>query len=128
MFNSNLGADQMRVLVVDDDRRVLRFITIGLRGSGHSVFNATSAEEALALAKSEQLDVILLDALLPGVDGFEVMRRLRAFSDVPVLAMSIDDSAKAEMLRLGAADFVAKPFDTGELERRITEVARPPSQ
>ncbi len=118
----------MRVLVVDDDRRVLRFISIGLRGSGHSVFNATSAEEALALVRSEQLDVILLDALLPGVDGFEVMRRLRAFSDVPVLAMSIDDSAKAEMLRLGAADFVAKPFDTGELERRITEVARTSSK
>ncbi len=118
----------MRVLVVDDDRRVLRFITIGLRGSGHSVLNATSAEEALNLARSEQLDVILLDALLPGVDGFEALRRLRKFSDVPVLGMSIDDSAKAEMLRLGAADFVAKPFDTGELERRMAEVVRPPSK
>lgn len=118
----------MRVLVVDDDRRVLRFITIGLRGSGHEVLNAATGEEALNLARSERLDVILLDALLPGLDGFEVLRRLRAFTDVPVLAMSIDDSAKTEMLKLGAADFVAKPFDTGELERRISEVVHPPSK
>ncbi len=123
-----MGATDMRVLVVDDDRRVLRFITIGLRGSGHDVFSATSAEEALSLAKSQKLDIILLDALLPGVSGFEVLRRLRAFSNVPVLAMSIDDTAKPEMLRLGAADFVSKPFDTGELERRISEVLHPPSE
>ncbi len=112
----------MRVLVVDDDRRVLRFISIGLRGTGFDVLTATTAEEALTLAKSEGLDAVVLDVLIPGVDGFEILRRLRAFTDVPVLAMSIDDSTKAEMLRLGANEFVAKPFDTDELGRRIADM------
>ena len=112
----------MRVLVVDDDRRVLRFISIGLRGAGYDVLTATSAEEALMLAKAGGLDAVVLDVLIPGVDGFEILRRLRAFTHVPVLAMSIDDSTKTEMLRLGANEFVAKPFDTDELGRRIADM------
>jgi two-component system KDP operon response regulator KdpE len=118
----------MRVLVVDDDRRVLRFIAIGLRGAGHDVLTAQTAEEALGLAKTEGLDAIVLDVLIPGVDGFEVLRRLRSFTGVPVLAMSIDDSTKPEMLRLGANDFVAKPFDTDELGKRIAAMLNTPKK
>ncbi len=114
----------MHVLVVDDDARILRFISSSLRLAGHSVCIATCGEEALKLAKSDKPDVIVLDILMPDLDGFEVIRRLRAESDLPVIAVSAHASTAAEALDLGANSFLAKPFHPSELIKRIDSLCQ----
>ncbi len=108
-----------RVLVVDDDARILRFIRYGLTLAGYDVVTANSGEEALKMVESESPDVMMLDIVMPGIDGYEVLRRLRSFSRLPVIAFSAHASAREEMLRLGANDFLAKPFAADEAVRRI---------
>ena len=109
----------MCVIVVDDDVMILRIIGSSLRGAGYKVFTATSGEEALKLAESEKPDIMLLDIVMPIMDGFEVLRRLRAVSDLPVIVISAHVSAAEQALNLGANDFLAKPFRPDELVRRI---------
>ena len=109
----------MRVLVVDDDVRILRFIRLSLRLAGYTVTTAASGEEALELFKSEPADIVVLDLLLPVMDGFTVLRELRAFSRVPVIAVSAHASAAGEALKLGANEFVCKPFNPEELLKSI---------
>jgi DNA-binding response OmpR family regulator len=109
----------MHVLIVDDDARILRFISSSLRLAGHTVCTATCGEEALGLVESDKPDVMVLDILMPQLDGFEVIRRLRAVSDLPVIAISAHSSAAGEALDLGANSFLAKPFHPAELIKRI---------
>ena len=107
------------ILVVDDDVKILRFLRTSLKLSGFEVITASSGEEALEFCKSEKPDVMLLDILMPGMDGFEVLRRLRSFSDLPVIVISAHASAAEEALNLGANDFLAKPFMPDECIERI---------
>ncbi len=109
----------MCVLVVDDDVKILRFIRSSLTLAGYVVITTTSGEEALKLVESEKPNVMLLDILMPVMDGFEVLRKLRAVSELPVIAVSAQASAAEEALRLGANDFLAKPFRPDELVNRI---------
>jgi CheY-like chemotaxis protein len=101
---------KIRVLVVDDDVKILRFIRSSLTLAGYDVATATSGEQALKLVESDKPDIMLLDIFMPVMDGFEVLRRIRLVSELPVIAFSAHASAAEEALRLGANGFLAKPF------------------
>ncbi len=107
------------VLVVDDHPKVLRFIEIDLKLRGFDVITTVSGEEALELVKSARPDIMLLDIVMPGIDGFEVLRKLRSFTQLPVIAISARPSNYDDAIRLGADDFMAKPFDPDEMVRKI---------
>ncbi|HEY79034.1 MAG TPA: response regulator [Dehalococcoidia bacterium] len=107
------------VLVVDDNPRVLRFIEIDLKLRRFEVVTTTSGEEALELVKSKKPDIMLLDIIMPGMDGFEVLRQLRAFSQLPVIAFSASHGNHDDALRLGANAFITKPFHPDAMVRRI---------
>ncbi len=118
----------MRVLVVDDEADVIESLRLGftLQWREIDVLGATTGEAALDLVEQEHPDVVLLDVGLPDIDGFEVLRQIRAFSDVPVLMLTARDDAmdKVKGLELGADDYVTKPFNHLELMARLRAVLR----
>jgi len=107
------------ILVVDDHPKLLKFIEIDLRLRAFEVFTARSGEEALKLAKSAAPDIMLLDIVMPGIDGIEVLEKLKEFSTLPVIAFSASPENRELALRAGASDFLQKPFDTEEMVARI---------
>jgi DNA-binding response OmpR family regulator len=107
------------ILVVDDNPKVLKFIEIDLKNVGFNVVTTTSGEEAIDIIKSREPDIMLLDMIMPEIDGLEVLKRLRAFSDMPVIAFSASHGIHDEAIRTGANDFIPKPFNTDEIVRRI---------
>jgi DNA-binding response OmpR family regulator len=107
------------VLVVDDHPKVLRFIEIDLKLRGFLVILANSGKQALELVRSDRPDIMLLDIIMPEMDGFEVLQELRKFSLLPVIAFSASLGNRDVAIRLGANDFVPKPFEPVELARRI---------
>jgi len=117
----------MRALVVEDDRRIARFVERGLKEDGFSVDVAHDGLAALDLAISEPYDIIILDILLPKMDGRDVLRSVRS-QDVtaPVIMLTAVDSveAKVNVLDLGADDYLTKPFSTAELLARIRSIRR----
>lgn len=110
------------VLVVDDERKLLRFVEIGLRIRGFDVVTTTSGQEALDLVRSAKPDIMLLDIIMPGIDGFQVIKELRTFTDMPVIAFSASPGNHANALQLGANDFMPKPFNVDEMIRRIKKI------
>jgi two-component system KDP operon response regulator KdpE len=110
------------VLVVDDQPRIIRFIEIYLRLKGFDVISATSGLKALELARSRAPDIMLLDVIMPDMDGFEVMRRLRDFSRMPVIAISASPGRHSDAEDMGADDFISKPFQTEEILVRINHL------
>lgn len=117
----------MRVLLVEDDVSAARGITLMLKGSGAVVDQVDSGEEALELVRHYDYDIMILDLMLPDIEGFEVVRRMRAARiEVPVLILSglSRPQAKVKGLGLGADDFITKPFDKSELLARIQAVVR----
>ena len=124
------GGDGRRatVLVVEDDPILRRLLAYNLERDGYRVLTAADGAGALATARGEAggLDLVLLDLMLPGVDGFGVLARLRRDADVPVLILSArdDDHAKAAALALGAADYLAKSFALRELLDRVRAAVR----
>jgi two-component system KDP operon response regulator KdpE len=107
------------VLVVDDNQKVLKFIEIDLKLRGFKVVSTNSGERGLELVRSTKPDIVLLDVIMPGIDGFEVLKKLRTFMQLPVIAFSASSENQDEALRLGANDFMHKPFDLDEMARRI---------
>jgi two-component system KDP operon response regulator KdpE len=118
----------MRILVVDDEPDVIESIRLGfaLQWREVEVLGAADADAALDLVERESPDLVLLDIGLPGRDGFEVLRELREFSDVPVVMLTARDDAmdKVKGLELGADDYVTKPFNHLELMARVRAVLR----
>jgi len=112
-------AKKKLVLVVDDHPKVLKFIEIDLKLRGFEVVSSTSGKEALELLRSRKPDIVLLDMIMPGIDGFGMLKALRTFTDLPVIAFSASPGNQDEALRLGADDFVHKPFDPDDMARRI---------
>jgi DNA-binding response OmpR family regulator len=108
-----------RVLLVDDELTILRVISIKLRISGYHVVTAPGGQEALNLIKTESPDIMLLDVIMPGIDGFEVLQQLRTFSKLPVIVVSARPENAQKALSLGANEFLAKPFDVDEMVKRI---------
>jgi two-component system KDP operon response regulator KdpE len=115
-----------RVLVVDDDPQILRTIRTYLTGRGYDVTTAPNGETAVDLLSAEAVDLVVLDLSLPGMDGHEVIRRVRAFSEVPVLVLSVREAQdeKIAALEAGADDYVTKPFAIGELIARMRALER----
>jgi len=115
-----------RLLVVDDEDAILEFVSFNLRKEGYDVTVAHDGDEALALADKQHFDLVVLDIMLPGVDGFEVCRRLRAKGDVPVLFLSARDTEldKVVGLEIGGDDYLAKPFGIRELQARVKALLR----
>ena len=115
-----------RVLVVDDDAQMLKAVTNALRARGYDVVTAGNGETALSVAAEEELDLLLLDLGLPGIEGHEVIHRLRAWSEIPVIVISVRDGQEEKVAALdaGADDFVTKPFGMKELLARMRAVRR----
>lgn len=119
-----------RILVVDDEPQILRFLKPSLTAAGYDVISATNGKEALAAAATRSPDVILLDLGLPDMDGKEVIRALRTWCKIPILVLSARDreSEKIAALDLGADDYVNKPFGIGELTARLRTALRHAAQ
>ena len=115
-----------RALVVDDDPQILRAVRTNLTAHGYNVTTAPNGETAVDILSREAIDLVILDLSLPGIDGHEVIRRVRAFSEVPVLILSVREAQddKIAALDAGADDFVTKPFDMGELLARMRALER----
>jgi two-component system, OmpR family, KDP operon response regulator KdpE len=115
-----------RILIVDDEPQILMAVRRALTARGYDVVTAADGEEALAEAEESMPDLIVLDLHLPGVDGMEVCRRLRAWTRAPILILSVreDEGGKVEALDLGADDYLTKPFGVDELLARIRALLR----
>ncbi|WP_318014202.1 response regulator transcription factor [Geodermatophilus sp. YIM 151500] len=114
------------VLIIEDDVRIRRIVAMALRSEGLDVQEAGSGEEGLERLGERRFDVILLDLMLPGVDGFEVCRRIRRTSDTPVIMVTAraDSHDVVAGLEAGADDYVTKPFVAKELSARIRALVR----
>ncbi len=115
-----------KVLVVDDDRKIVDLVRLYLERDGYRVFVAYDGLRALELARQKQPDLILLDLLLPGMDGFDVCRILQAESEVPIIMLTArtTDEDKLVGLELGADDYITKPFNPREVVARARAVLR----
>jgi two-component system KDP operon response regulator KdpE len=123
----------MRVLVVDDEPQILRALRLVLREAGHEAIPAETAEEALDRAAIRPPDAAIVDLVLPDGDGVEVTRRLREWSEMPIIVLSAvgEEDRKVEALAAGADDYVTKPFGPRELVARLEAAlrrARPESE
>lgn len=114
------------VLVVDDEQRIVTFVRMNLELEGCRVISASNGREALERVRDHLPDIVLLDIMMPGMDGFEVLRRLRQFSMVPVIVLTAKDEPDDRIrgLELGADDYIGKPFEHRELVSRIRAVLR----
>ena len=117
---------KFQVLIADDERRIINFLTAKLRASGYEVITAGNGEEALEQIQAQEPDLIVLDVMMPRMDGFETLKQLRSFSAVPVIMLSAKgtNADKIKGLGLGADDYLAKPFSPDELIARIEAVRR----
>lgn len=115
-----------RVLVVDDDVKTVELVKLYLDRDGHKVLSAYDGIEALRLARESHPDLIVLDLMLPGIDGLELCRTLRDESDVPIIMLTAKttDQDKLTGLNLGADDYVTKPFSPRELAARVRVILR----
>jgi two-component system response regulator MprA len=120
------AADRPCVLVIDDEHSIIDIIRIGLRLQGFSVEGASTGLAGLEMAQRLRPDVIVLDVMLPELDGLAVCRRLRALSDVPIIMLTARDEVDDRILGLdsGADDYLIKPFSVGELAARIRALLR----
>ncbi|NJN66470.1 MAG: response regulator transcription factor [Chloroflexaceae bacterium] len=114
------------ILVVDDEIHLVKFMRMNLELEGCRVVSASNGQEALERAREDMPDVVLLDIMMPEMDGFETLRRLREFSPVPVLILTAKDEEEDRIrgLELGADDYIGKPFSHRELVSRIRAVLR----
>ena len=116
----------LRILVVDDERAIRRYLRASLSAVGHIIYEASTGEEALREAAINRPDLVILDLGLPDLDGVEVTRRLREWSQVPIIILSVreQEQDKIAALDAGADDYLTKPFGTGELLARIRAAIR----
>lgn len=115
-----------KILIIEDEEKIARFVELELTHEGYEVKKSTDGREGLDLALTSAFDLILLDIMLPGLNGLEVMRRLRKSSDVPVIMLTARDAVmdKVSGLDMGADDYVTKPFAIEELLARIRVTLR----
>ena len=115
----------IRILVVDDERPIRRFLNASLGGQ-YTVLEAATGEEALSMAVSGRPDAIILDLGLPDMDGVEVTRRLREWTQIPIIVVSVRDQEETKIAALdaGADDYLTKPFGVGELTARVRVALR----
>ena len=116
----------MKILVVDDDLELRELIAFVLRGAGYSIVEAGDGLEAVRRHADERPDLVILDVNLPGIDGFEVCRRIRADFDTPVMMLTVrgEEADQVRGLDLGADDYLAKPFSPRTLSARVRALLR----
>ncbi|RLC72310.1 MAG: DNA-binding response regulator [Chloroflexi bacterium] len=119
-------AEKKLILVVDDEPRMIRFIRMNLELEGYRVSEALNGLEALEKVRDELPDLVVLDVMMPHMDGFETLERIREISTVPVIMLTVkaEEEDKIRGLELGADDYVVKPFSPRELSSRIRAVLR----
>jgi DNA-binding response OmpR family regulator len=117
---------RFRVLVVDDEVRILNFLVSKLKASGYEVLTAGNGRAGLEQVKAQEPDLIVLDLLMPKMDGLEMLKQLRSFSVVPVIILTAKgaDNDRIQGLQLGADDYMPKPFNPDELVARIEAIRR----
>ena len=115
-----------KVLVVDDEKLIVKGIRFSLEQDGHEVDCAYDGEEALAKARETEYDIVLLDVMLPKMDGFEVCQAIREFSEMPIIMLTAKggDMDKILGLEYGADDYITKPFNILEVKARIKAIMR----
>jgi two-component system KDP operon response regulator KdpE len=115
-----------RILVVDDEPQIRRSLQVNLAGRGYAVETVETGEAALSSLHNRHPDVIILDLVMPGIGGVDLVRLIREFSSVPIIVLSAlgEESRKVEALELGADDYMTKPFGMEELLARIRSVLR----
>ena len=115
----NLPARNKLILIVDDEPKVLRFMEIELKLFGYNVKTATRGKQALEIVKTSKPDIMLLDIVMPDMDGFEVLRQVRGFSRMPIIAVSASIANGQEAIESGANEFHTKPFKVRDIVTRI---------
>ena len=117
---------RFRILVIDDEERILNFLRSKLKASGYEVLTASNGIEGLEQAQAQEPDMVILDVLMPKMDGLEMLKELRSFSTVPVIMLTAKgaDADRIRGLQLGADDYLPKPFNPDELVVRIEAVKR----
>jgi DNA-binding response OmpR family regulator len=115
-----------RILIADDDQRVINVITEQLNSSGYETISASNGIEALEQAQAQEPDMIILDILMPRMDGFQTLDQLRKYSNIPVIILSTQtsDINKIKGLNIGADDYLIKPFNAEELVARLEAIFR----
>ncbi len=121
-----VASTPVRVLVVDDEPQIRKFLEISLRAQGYKVETAADGEGGVQAMAAHGADLVILDLGLPGIDGREVLRRLREWSQVPVIVLTVraDEREKVAALDAGANDYVTKPFGVQELMARVRALLR----
>jgi two-component system KDP operon response regulator KdpE len=117
---------RIRILIVDDEPAILKFLRANLEIHHFETMAASNGAEALKIVEKEAPDLMLLDIMMPTMDGFETCRRVREWSQVPIIMLSArgDEDDKVKCLELGADDYITKPFGVGELTARVKAVLR----
>lgn len=117
---------RLRILIVDDEPGVVRAVKVALEANGFKTLTALRGNEALKIIDEELPDLMILDIIMPETDGFEVCRRVRQFSDIPIIMLSARQSEedKVQCLNLGSDDYISKPFSVPELIARVKAVLR----
>jgi len=115
-----------RILIVDDEPAIRKLLRANLEKNGFEAMSADDGAEALKLVEREAPDLVVLDIIMPRMDGFETCRRLREWSTIPIIMLSAKDEEqdKVKCLEIGADDYITKPFGSGELVARINAVLR----
>ena len=115
-----------RILIIEDEEKIARFIELELKYEGYEVEKAFNGRDGLELVKTQPFDLILLDIMLPGINGMEVLRRIRQFSDIPIIMLTARDAVVDKVTGLdgGADDYITKPFAIEELLARIRVALR----
>lgn len=122
----NLSSNKYKILAVDDEKRMVRFIQLNLEQDGFQVITAYNGREALEQVRTQLPDLVLLDIMMPDIDGFEVLKKIREVSTVPVIMLTAkgEEDDRVKGLELGADDYITKPFSPRELVSRIKAVLR----
>ncbi len=117
---------KIRVLVVDDEPQTVKYVAANLRARGYEVYTAHDGREALKMFRERPVDLIILDIMMPGPDGFEVCQAIRRESDVPIIMLSARGNERdiVRALNLGADDYLTKPFGVEEMLARVRAVLR----
>ena len=125
-MNATASQSPVSVLVIDDEPQIQRLLTITLEANGYRVSTAGTGQEGLAAAAERRHDLVILDLGLPDLVGIEVLKKMREWTQTPVVVLTVQDeeSDKIEALDCGADDYITKPFNTGELLARLRAALR----
>lgn len=124
--NDETGVSKPKVLVIDDEENVCELITLYFEKAGYDVVSCSDGAEGIEMVRSQKPDILILDLMLPGIDGLDVCKEVRKFSNVPLIMLTarVDEVDRVLGLEIGADDYVTKPFSPRELLARVKAVLR----